>query len=86
MNLSKRIDKVAGRIRRNGCEKVMRGRRNNAREKLERGRSNGWQAKLRKEDKRELCAVCTFVLFVLLCCLYFCAVCTFVLFVLLPNM
>jgi hypothetical protein len=58
VKVSNRIDEVTGRIRRNGREKVMRGRRNNAREKLEPGRSNGKQAKLRKEDKHEFCALC----------------------------
>jgi hypothetical protein len=33
MKVSNRVDEVTGRIRRNGCEKVMRGRRNNAKEK-----------------------------------------------------
>jgi len=33
MKVSNRVDEVTGMIRRNGCEKVMRGRRNNAKEK-----------------------------------------------------
>jgi len=59
MKVSNRLDEVTGRIRLNGCEKVMRGRSNNAREKLEPGRSNEQQAKPRKEDKHEFCAPCT---------------------------
>jgi len=59
MKVSNKIDEVTGRMRRNGCKKIIRGRRNNASEKLERGRLNWRQANLRNEDKHEFCALCT---------------------------
>jgi hypothetical protein len=59
VKVSNRIDEVTGRIRRNGRQKVMRGRGNNAREKMEPGRNHGQQARLSEEDKHGICSVCT---------------------------